>query len=86
MAGPDRTDEMSPLVGARPSDDADVESITVLHDPGSDGRRQDAHDIPETKSSWYLFLLTLTIGGYVTSSQRVDILMACLYCTPWQSG
>ncbi|KAL3476110.1 hypothetical protein BJX99DRAFT_228575 [Aspergillus californicus] len=49
--------ETSPLVGPRASDDADVDSLTF----GS--RDEYDNPKPETKSSLYLFLLTLSIGG-----------------------
>ncbi|KAL4788028.1 hypothetical protein BJX76DRAFT_353580 [Aspergillus varians] len=64
MEGPDRAaNETSPLVGPRTSDDADVDSVTSVVDSGRIRRSEDAHHTPETKSSWYLFLLTLSIGG-----------------------
>lgn len=57
-------DETSPLVGPeRRFNDSDVD---LLPDSGGrDAGRQDAHagDLAETRSSWYLFLLTLSIGG-----------------------
>ncbi|KAL4807819.1 sodium/hydrogen exchanger 3 [Aspergillus unguis] len=56
-------DETSPLVGPRTSDDADVDSVTFVNDGGSSSRNGHPQVMPETKSSWYLFLLTLTIGG-----------------------
>ncbi|RDW78792.1 putative sucrose transporter [Aspergillus mulundensis] len=64
MAAMDRAaDETSPLVGARTSDDADVDSITFVNGSGSITGTEDSPERPETKSSWYLFLLTLSIGG-----------------------
>ncbi|KAL4957777.1 Sodium/hydrogen exchanger family-domain-containing protein [Aspergillus filifer] len=66
MEGPDRAaNETSPLVGPRAlDDDADVDSVTFVNDTERLTGNEDAHDRPaETKSSWYLFLLTLSIGG-----------------------
>ncbi|KAL4909465.1 hypothetical protein BDW74DRAFT_165906 [Aspergillus multicolor] len=64
MAAIDRAaDETSPLVGARTSDDADVDSITFVNGSGSITGTEHSPERPETKSSWHLFLLTLSIGG-----------------------
>jgi solute carrier family 45 protein 1/2/4 len=61
MAATDRAvNETSPLVGARTTDDADVDSMTFVNGSGNEA----PHDMPETKTSWYLFILTLSIGGY----------------------
>lgn len=57
-------DETSPLVGPeRRFNDGDVDVLLDSH--GHDAGRQDADrgDLAETRSSWYLFLLTLSIGG-----------------------
>lgn len=67
MEGTDQAaNETSPLVGPRPSDDADVDSVTAVNDSEWINRNEGAlapNPPPETKSSWYLFLLTLSIGG-----------------------
>ncbi|KAL4912507.1 hypothetical protein BDW62DRAFT_194376 [Aspergillus aurantiobrunneus] len=63
MEGADRVNETSPLVGPRTSDDADVDSVTFVNTSERISRNGDAPNTPETKSSWYLFLLTLSIGG-----------------------
>lgn len=67
MEGTDQAaNETSPLVGPRPSDDADVDSVTAVNDSEWISRNEGAlapNPPPETKSSWYLFLLTLSIGG-----------------------
>lgn len=57
-------DETSPLVGPeRRFNDGDVDVLLDSH--GRDAGRQnvDRGDLAETRSSWYLFLLTLSIGG-----------------------
>ncbi|KAB8260824.1 sodium/hydrogen exchanger 3 [Aspergillus pseudonomiae] len=53
-------DEMSPLVG--PDNDNDVDLITAQEMQTGIGAEAPEH-LSETKSSWYLFLLTLSIGG-----------------------
>ncbi|KAL5043982.1 hypothetical protein BDW71DRAFT_199384 [Aspergillus fruticulosus] len=64
MAASDRAaNETSPLVGARTSDDADVDSTTFVSGSGSNSGDDAPQERPETKSSWYLLLLTLSIGG-----------------------
>jgi solute carrier family 45 protein 1/2/4 len=54
--------ENSPLVGPRASDDLEESVIVVRDSPGMD-RNKNAQESSEKKSSWYLFLLTLSIGG-----------------------
>lgn len=49
--------ESSPLVGPDREDNADIQ-----YGPG-DGPALHGEDLSETKSSLYLFLLTLSIGG-----------------------
>ena len=51
---------MSPLV--RPDNDNDVDLITA-QEMQNGIRAEDPEHLSETKSSWYLFLLTLSIGG-----------------------
>ncbi|PWY70211.1 hypothetical protein BO70DRAFT_343714 [Aspergillus heteromorphus CBS 117.55] len=53
--------ETSPLVGA--SDNNEVPSMSNNGDHNGASRAEDPHHLSETKSSWYLFLLTLSIGG-----------------------
>lgn len=62
MTGTDErgADEMSPLV--RPDNDNDVDLITA-QEMQNGIRAEDPEHLSETKSSWYLFLLTLSIGG-----------------------
>lgn len=60
--------ESSPLVGPDRENDADVlVDPSGRHGPGGDEISESAarHEggLSETKSSWYLFLLTLSIGG-----------------------
>ncbi|KAL4980237.1 hypothetical protein BDW66DRAFT_72014 [Aspergillus desertorum] len=64
MAVADRAaNETSPLVGARTPNDADVDSVIFVNGSCSNSRNDSPHERPETKSSWYLLLLTLSIGG-----------------------
>ncbi|KAB8245144.1 sodium/hydrogen exchanger 3 [Aspergillus flavus] len=62
MTGADErvADEMSPLVG--PDNDNDVDLITAQEMQNDFGAEDPGHS-SETKSTWYLFLLTLSIGG-----------------------
>ncbi|KAK6813124.1 hypothetical protein RU639_010729 [Aspergillus parasiticus] len=62
MTGTDErvADEISPLVG--PDNDNDVDLITAQEMQNGIGAEDPGH-LSETKSSWYLFLLTLSIGG-----------------------
>lgn len=53
--------ETSPLVGA--ADSNEVTSMTHSGESSAINGSGDTPDISETKSSWYLFLLTLSIGG-----------------------
>lgn len=55
-------DETAPLV---PGDRHDTDSILDHTDTGLPGFEagSDIGDLAETKSSWYLFMLTLSIGG-----------------------
>ncbi|KAI9368768.1 Sodium/hydrogen exchanger family-domain-containing protein [Aspergillus egyptiacus] len=61
MDGERTANETSPLVNSRVSDDGDMDSVASAHRRVS--RNEHVHDKPETKSSLYLFLLTLSIGG-----------------------
>ncbi|KAE8412586.1 sodium/hydrogen exchanger 3 [Aspergillus pseudocaelatus] len=64
MTGTDErvADEMSPLV--RPDNDNDVDVDLITAQEMQNGiRAEDPEHLSETKSSWYLFLLTLSIGG-----------------------
>ncbi|KAL2825594.1 hypothetical protein BDW59DRAFT_146038 [Aspergillus cavernicola] len=63
MDGDRAANETSPLVGPRASDDADVDSVTFASGSTGINRSEVVHAKPETKSSLYLFLLTLSIGG-----------------------
>lgn len=68
MSGTDDrvADETSPLVGPNRTDDDDVvDSITVSQRHHGVSRGDHSGNFAETKSSWYLFLLTLCIVGYV---------------------
>jgi len=53
------TNESSPLVGPDRDDDDDAD---IQYGP-DDNLALHGEDAPETKSSLYLFLLTLSIGG-----------------------
>ncbi|KAF4167050.1 hypothetical protein CNMCM6936_005712 [Aspergillus lentulus] len=66
MSGTDDrvADETSPLVGPNRTDDDDVvDSITVSQRHHGVSRGDHSGNFAETKSSWYLFLLTLCIVG-----------------------
>jgi solute carrier family 45 protein 1/2/4 len=68
MSGTDDrvADETSPLVGPNRTDDDDVvDSITVSQRHHGVPPGDHSGNFAETKSSWYLFLLTLCIVGYV---------------------
>jgi solute carrier family 45 protein 1/2/4 len=68
MSGTDDrvVDETSPLVGPNRTDDDDiVDSITVSQRHHGVPQGDQSGNFAETKSSWYLFLLTLSIVGYV---------------------
>ncbi|PIG84718.1 sodium/hydrogen exchanger 3 [Aspergillus arachidicola] len=69
MTGTDErvADEMSPLVG--PDNDNDVDLITAQEMQNGIGAEDPGH-LSETKSSWYLFLLTLSIGGCLYIQER----------------
>ncbi|KAL4883275.1 hypothetical protein BJY04DRAFT_185199 [Aspergillus karnatakaensis] len=56
-------DETSPLVGPQTSDDADVDSVRFVNGSSRVNRSENAREASGTKSSWYLLLLTLSIGG-----------------------
>ncbi|GFF21993.1 general alpha-glucoside permease [Aspergillus udagawae] len=66
MSGTDDrvVDETSPLVGPNRTDDDDiVDSITVSQRHHGVPQGDQSGNFAETKSSWYLFLLTLSIVG-----------------------
>lgn len=55
--------ETSPLVGpARGPHDDQEQPVPGLGGHYASGA-EDTHDVSRTESSWYLFLLTLSIGG-----------------------
>lgn len=57
-------DETSPLVGPeRRFNDSDVDPLLDSSGRNASRRDVDTGDLAETRSSWYLFLLTLSIGG-----------------------
>ena len=61
-----RTNEASPLLRPRVSEDVgDLPPLQDVFSPGSNAsdRHPDEESRQETKSSWYLLLLTLGIGG-----------------------
>ena len=53
--------EQSPLIGADSGSDGDVEEQRLSQDYGSDLALEDS--FVESKSTWYMILLTLSIGG-----------------------
>ena len=69
----DGVNEQSPLLPPRGSEDIEplpqLESIRSPSDTSSNwaAAAQVDHEQEETRSSWYLFLLTLSISGYVAS-------------------
>lgn len=68
-------DEFSPLVGPNRTDDDDVvDSITVSQRHHGAPQGDHSRNFAETKSSWYLFLLTLCIIGYVRPNSSREIL------------
>jgi solute carrier family 45 protein 1/2/4 len=55
--------EGAPLVGPDYADANDVDSLTAASGQGEFDNARSTGDLAKSKSSWYLFLLTLSIGG-----------------------
>lgn len=56
-------DERAPLVAPDHTDGDDVDSVTAANGHTGIDDGEQGGDLAESKSSWYMFMLTLSIGG-----------------------
>lgn len=56
-------EERAPLVAPDNTDGYDADSVTALNGNGGLDNGKKEADLVESKSGWYMFMLTLSIGG-----------------------
>lgn len=56
-------EERAPLVASDNTDGSDGDSVTALNGRGGPDNGKQEAGLAESKSGWYMFMLTLSIGG-----------------------